>query len=182
MIPYQVQLEAALRSFTGVAAFMQRAWSWPALESIHFIGLTMLLGSIVAWDLRLLGLAKHVPIAAFHRLIPIAVIGFAINAASGMFFLMTFPDQYVYNPAFHLKMLCVMLAGANVAVFYLTAFRSLRSPESGAQASTLGRINGAVSIALWITVIICGRMITFFRPNLCGPGEALGFVAECIVR
>jgi hypothetical protein len=182
MVPYQVQLEAALRSFTGVSAFMQREWSWPALESIHFIGLTMLLGSIGAWDLRLLGVAKQVPIAAFHRLIPIAVIGFAINAASGTFFLMTFPDQYVYNPAFHLKMLCVMLAGANVAVFYLTAFRGVRSLESGSQASMLGQINGAVSLTLWITVIICGRMITFFRPSVCRAGEALAFLAECIVR
>jgi hypothetical protein len=182
MIPYQVQLETALRGFTRVAAFMQLNWSWPVLESIHFIGLTMLLGSIGAWDLRLLGFARQAPIAAFHRLIPVAVIGFAINAASGTFFLMTYPDQYVYNAAFHLKMLCVMLAGANVLFFYLTVFRHVRSLGPGVQGPMLARVSGAVSLALWITVIICGRMITFFRPFECRPGEALAWLAECIVR
>jgi hypothetical protein len=182
MIPFQVQLEMALASFTQVAAFMQRSWAWPVVESVHFIGLTLLLGSIAAWDLRLLGVARQVPIAAFHRLIPFAVLGFGINAASGSLFLMTFPDQYIYNPAFHLKMLCVILAGANVMVFYFTVFRRLGSLGPGAQGPMLARLNGAVSLALWVTVIICGRMITFYRPNGCRPGEAAGFLAECIVR
>jgi hypothetical protein len=161
---------------------MQLDWSWPALESIHFVGLTLLLGSIGASDLRILGFAKHVPITAFHRLIPFAVTGFAINAVSGTFFLMTYPDQYIYNPAFHLNMPCVMLAGINVVCFYLTVFRRVCSLEPESLASLLGKINGAVSLALWMTVIICGRMITFFRPNECGPSEALAFLAECIVR
>jgi len=182
MIPFQIQLKMALASFTHVAAFMQRSWAWPAVESIHFIGLTMLLGSIAAWDLRLLGVAKQVPIAAFHRLIPFAVLGFGINAISGSLFLMTFPDQYVYNPAFHLKMLCVILAGANVVVFYLTVFRRASSFGPAAPGPMLARLNGAVSLALWIVVIICGRMITFYRPSGCQPGEAVGFLAECIVR
>ena len=182
MIPFQVDLETALRSFTRVAQFMQLQWSWPLVESIHFIGLTLLLGSIGVWDLRLLGLAKQVPIAAFHRLIPFAILGLLINATSGTLFLMTHPDQYVYNPAFHLKMFCVILAGVNVLVFYVVVFRHVRSFEPGAQAPRLAMLSGAVSLALWITVIICGRMITFFRPSGCSPGEAVGFLAECIVR
>src|SRR5687767_15833213 len=120
MAPFQRWLEQTLGSADTVAALMQTRWAWPIAESVHFIGLTLLFGSIAAWDLRLLGLAKTVPIAAFHRLVPWAVTGFAINASSGMFFLMTTPNQYVYNPAFHLKMFCVLLAGANVLVFYLT--------------------------------------------------------------
>lgn len=182
MIPFQVELETVLRSFTRVAEFMQLHWSWPLIESVHFIGLTLLLGSIGAWDLRLIGLAKQVPIAAFHRLIPFAILGFLINAVSGTLFLMTHPDQYVYNPAFHLKVLCVILAGVNVLVFYVIVFRHVRSFEPGTQAPPLARVSGAVSLALWITVIICGRMITFFRPSGCYPGEAVGLLAECIVR
>ena len=183
MFPLQVELEATLASFTRVAAFMQLNWTWPAVESVHFIGLTMLLGSIAAWDLRLLGLAKQVPIAAFHRLTPFAVLGFAINATSGSFFLMTHPDQYVYNTAFHLKMLCLLLAGANVLVFYLAVFRRVNSLGPGVHGPLLARVNGAVSLVLWITVIICGRMITFYRPyGVCRPGEVVGFLANCIVR
>ena len=182
MIPFQVQLEAALRSFTRVAAMMQMDWSWPIVESIHFIGLTLLFGSIAAWDLRLIGFAKRVPVTAFHRLIPFAIIGFGINATSGTLFLMTDPDQYVYNPAFHLKMLCVILAGVNVMLFYLTMFRRVSALGPEAQAPPMARLNGAVSLVLWLTVIICGRMITFYRPTGCFPGQAAGFLAECIVR
>ena len=155
---------------------------WPVVESVHFIGLTLLLGSIAAWDLRLLGVMKELPVAAFHRLTPFAVLGFVINATSGSLFLMTDPDQYVYNSAFHLKMLCVALAGVNVVVFYLTMFRRVHTLGPGAQPPPLARLSGAVSLVLWVTVIICGRMITFFRPGPCDPGEALGFVAACIVR
>jgi hypothetical protein len=182
MIPWQVQLESILASFTNVAAFMQLHWSWPAVESAHFIGLTLLLGSIAAWDLRLLGLLGDVPAAAFHRLVPFAVIGFAINASTGFLFLVTFPNQYIYNPAFHLKVLCLILAGANVAFFYLAVFRRIRMLPPGRPLPALARVSGGVSLVLWITVIVCGRMITFFRPALCGSDRVLGLLADCIVR
>jgi hypothetical protein len=183
MIPFQVGLEAFLASFTHVEAFMETTQNaWGAVESVHFIGLTLLLGSIAAWDLRLLGLMQDVPVAAFHRLVPFAVLGFAINVASGSLFLMTDPDQYVYNSAFHLKLLCVALAGVNVVVFYLTMFRQVRWLAAGAQPPPLARLSGAASLFLWITVIVCGRMITFYRPGLCRPGQTLGLLANCIVR
>jgi hypothetical protein len=182
MIPFQVQLESALASFHHVAVVMQMRWAWPFVESAHFIGLTLLFGSIAAWDLRLVGLLKEVPVAAFHRLVPFAVLGFAINVASGTLFLMTYPDQYVYNAAFHLKMVCVLLAGLNVVVFYLTMFRRVQVLGPGAQPPLLARASGAASLVLWMTVIICGRMITFFRPVPCDVTAAAGFLADCIVR
>jgi hypothetical protein len=182
MVPFQVWLESTLRSATQIAALMRTNWGWPIAESVHFIGLTLLLGSILAWDLRLVGLAKRVPVAAFHGLVPFAILGFATNIASGSFFLMTEPDQYVYNPAFHVKMLCLILAGANVAVFYATTFRQVKLLGPGQQAPIRARVAGGVSLALWIAVIVCGRMITFYRPTRCRAGEALVFLASCIVR
>jgi hypothetical protein len=182
MIQFQVQLEATLASFQQVSSLMQMKWAWPLAESAHFIGLTLLFGSIAAWDLRLLGVLKDVPVIAFHRLVPLAVVGFAINITSGAFFLMTFPDQYVYNSAFHLKMFCVMLAGFNVVFFYLMMFRRVNTLGPGAQPPLFARASGAISLVLWTTVIICGRMITFFRPAPCDVGDAVGFLAKCIVR
>jgi hypothetical protein len=182
MISFQVQLEAFLQTFPAVAALMETEWGWPIVESVHFVGLTLLFGSIAAWDLRLMGVAKEVPIAAFHRLVPFAVLGFAINATSGTLFLMTTPNQYIYNPAFHFKMLCVLLAGVNVLAFYLTVFRRVSRLGPGAQGPLVARLSGVFSLMLWVIVIVCGRMITFFRPEVCGPGDAVGFVATCIVR
>lgn len=183
MIPLQVGLEAVLASFARVEGFMETTtYAWGVVESVHFIGLTLLLGSIAAWDLRLVGVMRDVPVAAFHRLVPVAVSGFGINITSGSLFLMTDPDQYVYNSAFHVKMFCVALAGVNVLMFYLTMFRHVKSLGPGGQPPPLARVNGAVSLLLWITVIVCGRMITFYRPNVCQPGQALGLLANCIVR
>lgn len=176
----QAWLVQTLASVDLVEGFMRTRWGWPAMESVHFMGLTLLFGSIAAWDLRLLGVARSVPIVAFHRLVPFAVLGFAINAASGSTFLMTEPSEYIYNRAFHFKLLFLALAGVNVVVFYLTIFRRVRVLGPGAPEPHLARINGAASLIFWIGVIICGRLITFYRPDLCG--EAVGFLADCIIR
>jgi len=183
MIAFQVAFEAWLKGFTGIAAFMQMRWSWPFVESAHFVGLTLLFGSIAAWDLRLVGALKDVPVAAFHKLVPFAMAGFAINATTGFLFLATFPDQYVYNSAFQLKVLCLLLAGVNVVVFYLTTFRRMATSAAGEQLPPIGRLCGAVSIGLWLTVIVCGRMITFFRPAMdCHVDQVASFIADCVVR
>jgi hypothetical protein len=182
MAGFQVWLEHSLASVTPVATFMRTAWGWPTIESVHFIGLTLLFGSIAVWDLRLLGMAKGVPLTAFHRLVPFAVAGFAINAASGSMFLMTEPDQYLYNPAFHFKVLLLGLAGLNVLVFYATALWRYREIVPGADAPRFVKLSGAVSLLCWTGVIICGRLITFYRPDACDPGEPLAFIAACIPR
>jgi hypothetical protein len=184
MIEFQVQFEAWLRGFTGIGAFMQATkWAWPAVESAHFIGLTLLFGAIAAWDLRLVGLLKEVPLSAFHKLVPFAVLGFVGNVVTGAMFLVTFPEQYVYNPAFQLKVLCLLLAGLNVVSFYLTSFRRIATSGSGQQAPIWGRLSGAISLSLWIAVIICGRMITFYRPSTrCSAAEVVSLLADCVVR
>ncbi|MBI3050404.1 MAG: hypothetical protein HYY76_19070 [Acidobacteria bacterium] len=182
MGPWQLWLERLLASADPVAAFMRSAWGWPAAESVHFIGLTLLFGSIAVWDLRLLGMACGVPIVAFHRLVPFAVLGFMLNAASGSMFLMTEPDQYIYNPAFHFKLLFLTLAGVNIGVFYALFFRRVRALEPTARAPAALRVIGAVSLACWAAVIICGRLITFYRPARCFPDEPIAFIATCIIR
>ena len=182
MGPYQRSLEKLLHSVPAITMFMHRQWSWPAAESIHFIGLSLLFGTIAVWDLRLLGVARNVPISAFHKLVPFAIVGFCMNMISGFGFLMADPDQYIYNPAFHFKVMCLLLAGLNIAVFYLTMFRKVRSLGAGEPAPFAVKINGAASLMLWTGVIIGGRMLTFFRPVGCQPGKVVGFLADCIIR
>lgn len=176
----QIWLHRTLASATTVPEFMRTAWVWPTIESIHFIGLTLLFGTIAVWDLRLLGLLKRVSIVELHRLVPFAVLGFAINAASGSMFLMTEPNQYLYNPAFQFKLMLLGIAGLNVLVFYATVFRRLRAVPAGAETPHVAKLFGATSLICWIGVIVCGRLITFYRPGLCDPDEPLAFIVECI--
>ena len=102
---------------------MRSAWGWPIAESLHFLGLCMLVGCIGTFDLRLLGVARRVPIATVHRFIPWGIAGFAINATTGALFLLTEPDQYIYNVSFHLKLLFLTIGGTNAGLFYLTSYR-----------------------------------------------------------
>ena len=180
MATFQVWLVHALSTASPhVKTFMRSAWGWPIAESLHFIGLSLLLGAIGVFDLRLLGVARRIPIVALHRLIPWGLGGFAINAITGSMFLMTEPDQYVYNPSFHFKLLFMACAGLNALMFYLIPYRQIRRLPPGANAPPAARIVAAVSLTMWLAVIVSGRMLTFYRPVVCGAAGP-GFLAECI--
>jgi len=179
MATFQVWLVSTLASARPIGKFMHTRWAWPAAESLHFIGLSMLIGMIFLFDLRLLGMAKRIPIAALHKLVPWGVLGYGINLLSGSFFLMAEPDQYIYNPAFHFKMLFMAVAGLNVAGFYLTTSRRTMGPGAGDDAPRRAKIMAATSLCMWIAIIVCGRLLTFYRPGDCGP-EGPGVIAECI--
>ena len=157
---------------------MRTAWGWPIAESVHFLGLSMLVGCIGLFDLRLLGMAKQIPIAALHKLIPWGLLGFAINITSGSLFLLTEPDQYIYNPSFQFKVLFIMIAGANALTFYATTYRRATARDAPADAPRGAKIVALVSLSLWIGVIICGRLLTFYRPGGC-PTQGPGIIADC---
>lgn len=179
MVDFQMWLVRTFARATPVAAIMKTAWGWPAAESIHFIGLCLLVGAIFLFDLRLLGYARRIPIRALHRLIPWGLAGFALTAASGIPFVLTEPDQYIYNPSFHFKMLFMAAAGLNAAAFYVTSYRAATAPDAPADAPPLAKIIAVLSLSLWIGVIIAGRLLTFYRPFPCGP-EGPGILAECL--
>jgi len=150
---------------TALAKFMiDSDWAWPIAESIHFIGLSLLIGTVGLFDLRLLGLAKRIPIGALHRLIPWGVAGYCMNIATGLSFFTAAPGQYIYNPAFQIKMLLMAIAGLNVLAFYAVVYRRVAAPDSPDSAPFYAKMIGAVSLCAWIGVISCGRLLTFFRP------------------
>jgi hypothetical protein len=181
MAMFQVWLVSTLASAKPIGKFMSTRWAWPAMESIHFIGLSLLVGTIVLFDLRLLGLARRIPIAALHKLIPWGIAGYGINLASGAMFLMAAPDQYIYNPAFHFKILFMAIAGFNASAFYLVAARRTMGPEAAPEVPRRAKFIAATSIAMWVGIIVCGRLLTFYRPGDCGQAGP-GFLAECVPR
>jgi hypothetical protein len=157
-------LEMALAS-TSLSLFVrQSVWMWSICESLHFIGMSLLIGTIGMFDLRLLGFARGVPIAALHRLIPVGIAGFLLNAVTGFCFLSGYPDQYLFNSAFHVKAALILFAGFNILFFYSRVFRRLEQVGPDQQAPWPARIVGAVSLCAWIGVMSAGRLLTFFRP------------------
>jgi hypothetical protein len=163
----QIWIVTTLNQPSAIKDFMHTAWAWPVAESLHFLGLCLLIGCIGTFDLRLLGVARQVPIAAVHRLVPWGILGFVINISTGSLFLIAETDQYIYNPSFHLKLLFLTIAGVNAGMFYLTSWRQVFTSGASLDAPRRAKVIAAISLCAWIGVILCGRMLTFFRPGPC---------------
>jgi hypothetical protein len=138
----------------------QHAYAFATLETLHLIGMTLVLGAIGAFDLRVLGLAKAIPPAALHKLIPWGIAGFLINVVTGSLFVTAHPHQYLFDPAFRVKVVLILLAGLNVALFYSTAFDELKATPAGGTPPLRSRLITGISLAAWTGVMICGGLVT----------------------
>ena len=85
----------------------QNTWVWPTLETFHFLGLCLLLGSLILVDLRVLGFNKKAPLKEIHAFVPLTITGFSINALTGLLFLFGDPERYFPNVAFQFK-ICLL--------------------------------------------------------------------------
>ena len=133
-------------------------WAWPAAETVHFLGLSLSIGVLLAINLRLLGVMRQVPFASLHRLLPWAMLGFGANLITGMLFFVGQPGQYVDNAPFQWKVVFLVIAGANF--LYLTVFK--KAWEADGQDSRLADKAMAVSsLAAWLIVLYAGRMLPF---------------------
>lgn len=128
--------------------------AYPALEVVHLIGIALLLGNLVAFELRVLGAAPALPLQALARLsLGLALAGFVLIAGSGLLMFSSQPTELMANRAFVVKMGLVTLAGTNAALFH--ARGGLQKLDGLARGQTL------LSLGLWIAVIICGRWIAY---------------------
>lgn len=141
-------------------AILNSMWLWPVCEIAHFTGLSLLVGAIGFFDLRLLGWFRGVPLRAAWSLVPWAKLGFAIAAATGVIFFVGAPGQYINNVAFYAKLVFLLIAGANAAAFELFYKGSLDA-YTGGETPTAYRAIAIVSIVSWFFVIYWGRMLPF---------------------
>ncbi|MFN3416234.1 MAG: hypothetical protein ACK4ZD_07950 [Caldimonas sp.] len=138
--------------FTALAA---HSWAYPMLEVVHIVGIALLLGNLVALELRVWGRARALPVPALARLsLGLALCGFALAAASGLLMLGTQASELLGNRAFLLKMLLLALAGINAAWFHIR--RSLERLDAVAKVSMM------VSTLIWLLVVVCGRWIAYW--------------------
>jgi hypothetical protein len=143
-----------------VGAFvLSLPYGWPSLETLHFIGLSLLIGVVLLIDLRMLGVMKNVAFPPLHRLLPWAILGFGINLVSGMLFFVASPEQYAHNIAFIWKLILMMLAGLNA--FYFTLFDEAWVLKAGEEAPFAAKAMAVSAIVLWVGVLYFGSMLPF---------------------
>ena len=128
--------------------------AYPALEVVHITGIALLVGNLVLVELRVWGLGRTLPLPALARLgLTVSVIGFGLAAASGLLMFASQAAELMANRAFVTKMGLLTLAGTNAGLFH--------ARDGLTRLDTLARVQTALSLGLWLGVIICGRWIAY---------------------
>jgi hypothetical protein len=134
---------------------------YPAVEILHIIGFVLLVGSILALDLRLLGIGRQIAIEPLARLLlPLSRLGFLVAVAMGFLLFSADAAHVVRNPAFQAKLLLIAAALANIVVAHAGPWRRMalwRSEPSGG-----AKLTALASLLLWLSAICAGRLIAYF--------------------
>jgi hypothetical protein len=153
---------AAIEASGLAQAMREWLWLYPAVETVHLVGVAMLVGSIAVLDLRLLGLSRALPVRRLAaHVLPWTLASLALVVPSGMLLFVAHATDFVSNPVFALKFALVFAAAANAAVLHAGAFRGAAAWDVAAMPPPAARIAGALSLALWIAVIACGRLLAY---------------------
>ena len=143
-------------------------WVWPLSEVLHFIGLTLLVGIVAVFDLRLLGVAKRMPIAPLRQLLPWSVLGFFMCVCTGLLFVTGLWANVKIHPVealvidhfLQIKLTFIALAGINLLVLYHSGMsRVIDAMGPGDDAPTPAKLIAASSLFLWVGVVYWGRLI-----------------------
>ena len=145
------------------AAVRESLWLFPALETLHLLGMIVLVGTIGAFDLRLLGwmIRRQRVSELANRLLPWTWVGFAVQVVTGALLFSSEAAKVYTNPAFRLKMLMIVLAGLNALIFHLIVFRNVAAWDDREVTPFAAKFAGLVSILLWIGIVAAGRFIGF---------------------
>ena len=157
----------ALESSGLGQAMRQWLWLYPGVEIVHLLGIGLLFGSIAVLDLRLLGLSRSIPVKKLAgHVLPWTLGSFVLIVPSGLLMFTAHATEFIDSEVFVLKMCLIMGGVLNAALFHTTVFRSADVWDSEEMRKLPPppsvRAFGAVSLALWISVIACGRLLAYF--------------------
>jgi hypothetical protein len=138
--------------------------AYPIIESIHVLGITLLVGTVSIVDLRLLGvvLKREEVSEVVSQVLPLTWCGFVIMFVSGFLLFWSKAEQCYGNPAFRIK-LVLLLAGLNPLIFHSTIYRRVATWGESAATPNKAKLAGVISLALWSAIIVSGRAIAYFK-------------------
>jgi uncharacterized membrane protein len=145
------------------ASIRESLWLFPAIETVHLLGMAMLLGTVAAYDLRLLGCVMRQRRVSdlSRRLLPWCWLGFALQVVTGTLLFSSEAVKIYTNPAFRLKMLLILLSGVQALVFQRLTYRNVSTWDADAPTPASAKLAGCLSLLLWTGVVAAGRFIGF---------------------
>jgi len=142
-------------------------------------------GTAVVLDFRLLGWTfGTVPVSEVtDRLLPWMKAGFLVMVMSGALLFYAIPVRSYQNIFFRIKVVMLMLAGLNAWVFHTTVHRRVADWDVAARPPKGARVAGALSLALWVGIVVAGRMIAYnwFDCDKQPQPPAINWAAGCVV-
>ncbi|HBF49724.1 MAG TPA: hypothetical protein DDX04_04380 [Massilia sp.] len=143
-------------------AMRSNPWLYPLVEIVHIFGFAVLVGSVVLFDLRVLGFARGLPVAMLARhLLRWGVAALLLIVPAGLLLFSAHPGELARNPAFQLKLVLIAAAGLNALAFHVFPYRSVARWERDTPAPPAARVHALLSILLWLGVITCGRLLAY---------------------
>lgn len=154
---------AWLESTALSVAISESDWMFPTIETAHLLALTLVIGSIAMLDLRLLGVSTRdcgvVQLAS--ETLPWTWGAFIAAAITGALMFASAATRYYDNIPFRIKILLLVLAGLNMVVFHLTAWRGAHGWDTALPTPIAARVAASLSLLFWIGVVVAGRWIGF---------------------
>ncbi|MBM3559260.1 MAG: hypothetical protein FJX53_05155 [Alphaproteobacteria bacterium] len=138
------------------------SWLYPTANLVHILGIAILLGAILALDLRLLGLGRGsiaLPGAARY-LSPLAAAGLALAIPGGFLLFAADAGPMAAHPVIQAKAVLIAFGLLNVALFHALWWRRL--DVWGSAPPVAGRVMALLSMALWLAAAACGRLAAYF--------------------
>lgn len=154
---------AATIEGTALATWLRSsAWGYPAVESLHLLGLALLIGSAVAFDMRLLGVAPPLPVHLVARfLLPLARVGFGVAVISGVVLFAMQARTFAVLPLFFVKMATIAVAVTNTLIFHRGIFSSVDAWTDAVRPPRQARRAAVVSLVCWALALVCGRFLAY---------------------
>jgi hypothetical protein len=146
-------------------AIRESQFAFPIIESVHVMGITLLVGTVSIVDLRLLGvvLKREQVSKVVHQVLPLTWCGFVIMFISGFLLFWAKAEQCYGNSAFRIKLVLLLLAGLNPLIFHSTVYRSVAEWDEAQFTPRGAKLTGVLSLTLWSAIIIAGRAIAYFK-------------------
>ncbi len=142
----------------------ESAWAYPALETLHIIGIALIFGPILMFDLRVIGRNIDFNIRRLHQaLLPWVWTGFALNVTTGLLLFISDAAEFASSPALYVKLLLIAAAGANALLFQKLIFPRLPGTDGSSTLDKVARVSAVLSILLWIGIIVAGRLIAYIK-------------------
>ncbi|MGZ3346831.1 MAG: DUF6644 family protein [Caulobacteraceae bacterium] len=152
-----------LESWPVSEGIRQSSWMFPAFESVHVIAITLVVGSVMVVDLRVLGLASRRQRVTELSLsvLPWTWGAFVIALVSGAFLFAAKAHTYFDNVNFRLKMFMMAAAFVNMLAFHYGPYRSVQAWDAGGRVPASAKLGCALSLTFWVLIVAMGRWIGF---------------------